>query len=222
MPTKIISYDVKPTKLIPNSPKPLLLYKGCFLRDGKVDAALAFDTFHKNGWDTQWVVTYGHYQRSHYHAATHEAMVVMSGPGRIRWGTADFGDDPERHTYGTASEDGALYTDVEVGDVFVIPAGVTHKSYDFNAPNPDPIQLAGAGGHAIHSDDPAKFVKEVKISGFTMMGVYPRGMTWGWSEGGDHDGKYESVWNVPNPRLDPVLGGDGGINKSWKNQHAIL
>ncbi|KAJ5281026.1 hypothetical protein N7478_006398 [Penicillium angulare] len=118
MATKIISYDVKPTKLIPNSPKPLLLYKGCFLRDGKVDAALAFDTFHKNGWDTQWFVTYGHYQRSRYHPATHEAMVVMSGPGKIRWGTADFGDDPEKHTYGTASEDGALYTDVEVGHVF--------------------------------------------------------------------------------------------------------
>ena len=63
--------------------------------------------------------------------------------------------------------------------------------------------------------DPAKFVGELEISGFTMMGLYPRGMTWGWSEGGDHVGQYNSVWNVPNPEFDPVLGSNGGINELW-------
>jgi uncharacterized protein YjlB len=88
-----IAYDIKPTKLVPNSPKPLLLYRNCFIRDGKVDATLAHDTFKKNGWDAQWVTTDGRYQRSHYHPATHEVMVVLSGPGTIRWATADLNEE---------------------------------------------------------------------------------------------------------------------------------
>ncbi|KAJ5741010.1 hypothetical protein N7493_000882 [Penicillium malachiteum] len=218
MSMQIIPYDIKPTKLIPNSPRPLLLYKGCFLRNGKVDLTLAFDIFKANGWDTQWVTTYGHYQRSHYHSTTHEAMVVVSGPGKIRWGTADFGGDPQEHTYGDSSEDGALYYDVNPGDIFVIPAGVAHKSYDPSAPSPDPISLTGGGAHKVASDDPRRFVKELDVSGFTMMGAYPRGMSWEWSEGGAHVGRFESVWNVPTPDLDPFFGATGGINEYWNSE----
>ncbi|KAL4900259.1 hypothetical protein BDW74DRAFT_183010 [Aspergillus multicolor] len=72
--------QLAPTPLIPNSPKPLLLYKNCFFHnsDGKVDTALAYDTFKQNGWDAQWVTTYSRYQRSHYHPQTHEVMVPVS------------------------------------------------------------------------------------------------------------------------------------------------
>ncbi|KAL4920723.1 hypothetical protein BDW62DRAFT_176099 [Aspergillus aurantiobrunneus] len=219
---QVIPYSIQPTNLIPNSPKPLLLYKGCFLRDGKVDPALAFDTFSHNGWDVQWVTTYGHYQRSHYHATTHEAMVVLSGPGTIRWGTADYGDDPQKHTYGGASEEGPLYCEVEPGDLFVIPAGVAHKSYDSRAPNPAPVSLTGGGAHRIVAEDPRKVVSELAVSGFTMMGAYPRGMDWGWAEGGDHVGRYKSVWDVSNPDSDPFFGGDGGIHRYWKHRQTLL
>lgn len=222
MAAQIISYDVKPTNLIPNSPKPLLLYKGCCLRDGKVDVTLAFDTLKQNGWTTQWVAQYGHYQRSHYHATAHEAMIVLSGPGKIRWGTADFGDDPEQHTYGTASEDGALYTDANVGDVFIVPAGVTHKSYDPNSTANDARGLTEGGNHGIQADDPRKVVGDLEVSGFVMMGAYPHGVEWGWSEGGDHVGRYESVWNVKMPDLDPFFGANGGINDYWKRRQSSL
>lgn len=225
MVSEIIAYDIKPTKLVPNSPKPLLLYRNCFIRDGKVDATLAYDTFKKNGWDAQWVTTYGHYQRSHYHPATHEVMVVLSGPGTIRWGTADLNDEPRKHTYGSAGndyEDGSLFIEVNAGDLFIIPAGVTHKSFDPTAPNPDPQCLTGGGAHSIESDDPRRFVGELKASGFTMMGAYPRGMSWGWAEGGEHVGRYESVWRVRNAELDPVLGDQGGINTFWNRRSVSL
>lgn len=222
MGSEIITYNVKSTKLIPNSPKPLLLYKNCCLRDGKVDATLAFDTFKKNGWDVQWVATYGHYQHSHYHPATHEVMVVLSGPGTIRWGAADLSDDPQKHTYGSAGsdyEDGSFFAEANAGEVWIVPAGVAHKSFNPEAPHPDPHILTGRTAHRIESDDHRKFVGELKVSGFTMMGAYPRGMEWSSVFGGEHVGRYESVWNVQNAELDPVLGDKGGINTYWNQRH---
>lgn len=215
MTSEIIAYDIKPTKLIPNSPKPLLHYKNCFIRDGKVDITLAFDTFKENGWDAQWVTRYGHFQVSHYHPSSHEVMVVLSGPGKIRWGTADFGDDRYSHTYGNASEDGGFYVDVNPGDVFVIPSGVAHKSYNPEESNPDSQCLTGDGAHSIQAEDPRKLVGGLELDGFTMMGAYPRGVNWTWAEGGAHVGQYESVWSVPNPDLDPILGDKDGINTYW-------
>ncbi|KAL2812323.1 hypothetical protein BJX63DRAFT_421885 [Aspergillus granulosus] len=206
---RIIPYHIKPTLLIPNSPKPLLLYKKCFLRNGKVNIALAYDTFTKNGWDPQWVTTYGNTQRSHYHPATHEVMVVLSGPGTIRWGTADLSDDPQKHTYGTPGtdfEEGSMFIEVEAGDLFVIPTGVAHKSFDVRAVDPDPTAFVGS----------------LQVKGFTMMGAYPRGMSWGWAEGGQHVGAYEDVWRVRNADLDPVLGAEGGINVFWNRRGSSL
>lgn len=44
------------------------------------------------------------------------------------------------------------------------------------------------------------------------MGMY----TWTWGgKDGDHDGQFESVWNVPKPELDPVVGDEGGTCKYW-------
>lgn len=207
-------YHIKPTKLIPNSPKPLLHYKNAFIRNGKVDTVLAYDTFTKNGWDIQWVTRYGRAQRSHYHPETHETMIVISGPGSIRWGVADLDDDSDKHTYGTAREEGGPLTEVNIGDVFVIPAGVAHKSYDPFTPSPDFRCLTG-DARGIQADDPRAFVRSLELEGFTMMGAYPRGHSWSWGEGGDCS-DFEAVWNVEVPELDPVVGDVGGIGKYWK------
>lgn len=51
-----------------------------------------------------------------------------------------------------------------------------------------------------------------------MLGAYPKGFSWTWDEGGDDVGRYESVWNVPTPKLDPVVGKKGGINKYWRTE----
>ncbi|KAF4457621.1 cupin protein [Fusarium austroafricanum] len=212
-----ILYHVKPTKLIPNSPKPLLLYKNAFMKDGQVDRTKVFDTFRANSWDVQWVTRYGRQQRSHYHAQTHEVMVVVSGPGRIRWGVADLSDDWQEHTYGKAYEDGGLEVEVNVGDLFVIPAGVAHKSYDPTATVETFGSMTGAA-RGIVADNARIAVAEVPLEGFCMMGAYPRGFSWTWDEGGDSADDFEAVWKLGNPAADPVTGEKGGLNKYWKNQ----
>ncbi|KAM0430040.1 hypothetical protein ACHAPT_006046 [Fusarium lateritium] len=212
-----IIYNIKPTKLIPNSPKPLLLYKNVFVRNGKVDATAVFDAFRAHDWDVQWVTKYGRQQKSHYHSQTHEVMVVASGPGRIRWGVADLSDDWEQHTYGVAYEEGGLDLEVNVGDLFVIPAGVSHKSYDPTATHIEADCLTGAA-RGITVENARVAVSELPIRGFVMMGAYPRGFSWTWEEGGGSQEEFEAVWNVRNPDFDPVVGQKGGTNKYWKNQ----
>ncbi|KAL6885704.1 hypothetical protein GGI43DRAFT_418933 [Trichoderma evansii] len=215
--SKPMIYRINPTKLVPNSPNPLLHYKSYFSNGGQVDAAHVYDTFQSNGWQVQWVSRYGKYQRSHYHPETHEVMVVLSGPGIIRWGVADTDDDWEKHTYGQAYEDGGLQIEANVGDVFVIPAGVAHKSFDPRTSTPDVQSLTG-GGHGIESgdQDPRDAVCFVPLSGFTMMGAYPQGFTWSWSEGGDHLAQFDVVRNVAKPERDPILGNVGGTSTLWK------
>lgn len=213
-----ILYYIKPTPLIPNSPKPLLLYKGVFFNNGKVDITSAYDTFRSHGWDVQWVTRYGRHQKSHYHSASHEVMVIVSGPGKIRWGAADLSDDGQEHTYGSAFEDGSLELEVNVGDVFVIPAGIAHKSFDPRAAEAEFGCLTGSA-RGVESEDPRKAVGELPLTGFMMMGAYPQGFTWDWGEGGDHVGRFETVWSTSNPDMDPVLGDKGGVGKYWKTQH---
>lgn len=208
------AYNIIPTKLIPNSPKPLLHYKNAFVREGKLDIGLAYDTFVKNGWEIQWVTQYARCQRSHYHPSTHEAMVVVSGPGRIRWGVADLDEDEEKHTYGDAREEGGLLLDVNVGDLFVIPAGVAHKNYDPFTTLPLVNCLTG-NARGIESDDPREMVQGLKMKGFMMMGAYPRGENWSWGDGGDSP-DFVAVWNVENPEFDPFVGSGGGVGKYWK------
>ncbi|KAJ4138646.1 hypothetical protein NW768_002497 [Fusarium equiseti] len=157
-----ILYNIKPTKLVPNSPKPLLLYKKAFVKDGKVDRTAAFETFRSNNWDVQWLVRYGQHQRAHYHSQTHEAMIVVHGPGKIRWGVADLSDNWEDHTYGQAYEDGGIEVEVEVGDLFVIPAGVSHKSYD---PDATSASFGCLTGDARKIDSNIE-VAEVPLEGF--------------------------------------------------------
>ncbi|PKY02693.1 hypothetical protein P168DRAFT_305954 [Aspergillus campestris IBT 28561] len=149
-------------------------------------------------------------------------MVVPSGPGRIRWGTTDLDDSPDEHTYGSDSEDGALFTDVEAGDLLIIPAGVAHMSYNRDSPSPEAQYLTGGDAYGIEGEDAAAFVGKLKVSGFTMMGAYPRGKTWGWSEGGADAAGFEAVWRVKNADLDPVLGAQRGIHTNRNIRSSAL
>lgn len=66
--------------------------------------------------------------------------MVLSGPARFT-GTQQTSTSPHNHTYGSGPQDGVLYVDFSTGDLVVIPAGVTHKSFDVNARNGDPACL---------------------------------------------------------------------------------
>lgn len=198
-----ITYQLRPTKLTPNSDFPLLHYRGVVdLR--QLTPSKASQVFEENGWETMWMVQYARTQRAHYHSKAHETMVVLHGNAKIRFGAADLteGHDPDED-----HEVGGVEVDAAAGDVFVIPAGVSHKT--FNATPERPFEwLTPNNGHGIGNAD----LDKADISGFVMLGAYPRdGAQWDFCVGGE--GKTEA----PVPSRDPVLGDSPhGLLGVWK------
>lgn len=138
-------------------------------------------------------------------------MAVLSGTASIRFGVADTSPDMEENTHGSAWEDGGVLLEAEAGDVFIIPAGVAHKTHN-TKPEADFALLSPGNGHGIKAEH-KKALSEIKLDGFTMMGAY---------SGGDWDfvatgGDFEKVWSVPKPKYDPVFGAsERGLCKTWR------
>ncbi|KAK5100962.1 hypothetical protein LTR70_001000 [Exophiala xenobiotica] len=209
-------YFLEPTALIPNSPQPLLHYPQ-LLKD-KCNPAKIHQQFDENDWRTQWVFRYGPTQESHYHSRIHECMVVLSGKATIRFGVADTSDDLEESTYRGACEQGGVTIDAQAGDVFVIPAGVAHKTHN-TSPGAAFALLTPGKGRGIEATNQKGALEKVNLSGFTMMGAYPKNCgTWDFSVGGEDVGDFEATWSVPKPEKDPLLGAaEQGIRGQWKN-----
>ncbi|KAJ5346052.1 Cupin 1 [Penicillium brevicompactum] len=211
---EVRKYHLFPTDLIPNSPRPLLHYKNVLARpnDSHCDPAEVWDMFSRNGWNVQWIFRYGPTQLSHYHSRAHECMAVLSGTARIRFGVADTSEDLDQNTYGSFWEEGGIEVDGEAGDVFIIPAGVAHKTFN-TQPEAEFTLLTPGTGHGIEADDPKKALAEIKLSGYTMMGAY-NGGEWDFVKSG---GDYEKVWSVPKPQKDPVFGDSQlGLCNTWR------
>ncbi|PSN75531.1 hypothetical protein BS50DRAFT_568165 [Corynespora cassiicola Philippines] len=101
---------IPPTPHIPNSSLPVLVYRQA-LATFPYDAILSL--LQQNGWKKggQWKT----YKTAHFHSNVHECYVVIHGKCR--------------YLLGCRPEDGAaggVEMDIEVGDVFVLPAGVSH------------------------------------------------------------------------------------------------
>lgn len=212
---EVRKYHLFPTDLIPNSPRPLLHYKNVLPRKPNSphrDPADVWDMFTKNGWKVSWIFRYGPTQLSHYHSQAHECMAVLSGTATIRFGVADTSEDLDENTHGSAWEDGGVEVEAEAGDVFIIPAGVAHKS--FNTKPEDEFKLLTPGkGHGIEAEDPRKALADIELSGYTMMGAYSGG-EWDFVKSG---GDYEKVWAVPKPEFDPVFGkAEEGLCREWR------
>lgn len=212
---EVKSYQLPPTTLIPNSPQPLLHYSGAFASEEGRKLA-AYDSFLGNGWQVQWIFRYGQTQDSHYHSATHECMAVLSGTATIRFGVADTVNDLQESTYGSGKEDGGIEVEARAGDVFIIPAGVAHKT--FNTQPSDEFKLLTPGnGHHISAENERKAMEDLELSGFTMIGAYPVGGQWDFAKGGENKGEYEQVWKVAKPNNDPVFGkGEEGLVGRWQ------
>ncbi|KAF1970766.1 hypothetical protein BU23DRAFT_202627 [Bimuria novae-zelandiae CBS 107.79] len=224
---QVRTYTIPPTKLMPNSPHVLIHYPGLFLdkvSQPGFNCEELYDLYRSNGWESQWVARYGATQPSHYHSRAHEAMTVISGEGAmIRFGVADTSEDEEEHTHGSGHEHGGVWVEAKKGDVFILPAGVAHKTYD---PKPGPPELAfyqckDENGKVIRDEKKArKFFQDVEVGEyFQMMGSYPNGNEWDFAVGGDHKGRERQVWTVPVPEKDPVLGLDkAGLVGLWKDK----
>ncbi|EXJ73199.1 uncharacterized protein A1O5_02959 [Cladophialophora psammophila CBS 110553] len=217
---EVKKYYLPPTALIPNSPQPLLHYPGLL---SSVDsshesfASKAHDLFTANGWETQWIFRYGPSQRSHYHSGVHECMAVLTGTATIRFGVADTVSDLEESTHGSGKEEGGIEVPARAGDVFILPAGTAHKT--FNASPVTEFKLLTPGdGHAVAGEGSVKdTLASIELSGFTMIGAYPKGGgQWDFAKGGEDVGKFEKVWSVAKPENDPVLGkADQGLCGQW-------
>lgn len=217
---EVKKYHLPPTDLIPNSPHPLLHYPGLLDHLQIVDRSpeTVHELFHSNGWQTQWIFRYGPTQRAHYHSQAHEAMAVLSGTATIRFGVAD--TSPAVETTGDGHEEGGVEVLAKAGDVFVLPAGTAHKTFD-TTPGEFTLLTPGDGHNVVKAEDVRGLSDSVKDGGgFTMMGAYPAdGGAWDYAVGGERGkGKeYEEVWAVPTPAKDPVLGtAKEGICGQWK------
>ncbi|EYE99139.1 cupin domain-containing protein [Aspergillus ruber CBS 135680] len=210
-------YYLPPTNLIPNSPQPLLHYKG-LLSESDLRPENIHNRFHQNGWKTQWIFRYGPTQQSHYHSAVHECMVVLTGTATIRFGVADTDSDLDKNTWSGARENGGVEIDARSGDVFVIPAGVAHKTYDTTPAAPFALLTPGRG-RGIQAANVEEALAKVELTGFTMMGAYPENRgDWDFIIGKEDAGRFKAVWSVAKPKKDPVLGDDpDSLVGLWKD-----
>jgi uncharacterized protein YjlB len=136
-------------------------------------------------------------------------MVVLTGTARIRFGVADVSDGDSQ----TGKEEGGVEVDANPGDVFILPAGTAHKTFN-TIPETSLKLLTPGDGHGVNLEA----LKAVKLEGFTMMGAYPEGSVWDFAVGGESEGAYQEVWSVPLPEnlKDPVLGDQpGGLLSLW-------
>ncbi len=100
------TYNSKPNGMLPNSRFPLLVHRSGIPGGG---AEAVRDRFRTNGWLNNWRYP-GIYTYPHFHSTTHECLGVASG-----W--------MEVELFGR----GGTRVRVEVGDVIVLPAGVSHQ-----------------------------------------------------------------------------------------------
>ena len=89
----------------PNSALPVLVYRGALT----ADPAAMEQAFAAQGWTNSW--RDGVFDYHHFHSITHEVLGIASGEVTVRFG-------------GPSGQD----VTVRVGDVVVIPAGVSHRN----------------------------------------------------------------------------------------------
>lgn len=215
------AYNLPPTASIPNNPYPLLHYTGNDLSSLVGKPAEYYDLFSGNDWQVQWIYRYGPTQRSHYHSGAHECMAVLSGTATIRFGVADTSLDMTENTSGNAREAGGIEIEAKAGDVFVLPAGTAHKTYN-TKPEESFTLLTPGTGHGIDATNAKAALSHVQLSGFTMIGAYPRGSGfWDSMKGGEDVGQFERVWSVEKPKFDPLLGeSNKGLRGLWMSKGA--
>lgn len=207
---------------------------------GRVDPVAGHALFRKNRWNVAWIYRYGATQYSHFHPTVHECMVVLSGRATIRFGAGDISEDLEENTHGNAWEKGDVVTpddprgaavipggrpgvfvvpsggvtlEAKAGDVFVIPAGVAHKTHNTQPEAPFKLMSPGGGhGFGLSDEEMPAALASIPLSGFTMLGAY---ISTDW-DSAIRGGNFEASWAVPRPATDPVFGtSPEGLCGTW-------
>ncbi len=101
------SFVLQPGDAMPNSPLPVLIYRGVLAEETPSKAGGFDKLFEANGWAGIW--RDGIYDYDHYHSNAHEVLGVAMGSARLRLGGQ-----------------GGKEIDIKAGDVLVLPAGTGH------------------------------------------------------------------------------------------------
>jgi uncharacterized protein YjlB len=101
--------------LIPNSPLPLVIYRGDVGLTKTNDPAALFEVlFAHCGWKGSW--RNGIYDFAHYHSRTHEVLGLAHGKVLVRFGGAR-----------------GRVIELKAGDVAILPAGTGHERIEASA-----------------------------------------------------------------------------------------
>ena len=117
----------------PNSPLPLLVYRGALTPD----PAAMERAFAANGWSNAW--RDGIFRYHHFHSTAHEVLGIAAGEVRVAFG-------------GPSGREVA----VRAGDVAVIPAGVAHRNMGQSADLLVVGAYPGGSDYDIRRGDPAE------------------------------------------------------------------
>ncbi|WWC69968.1 uncharacterized protein I206_103912 [Kwoniella pini CBS 10737] len=222
---KIETYNIPPTDLIPNSGWPLIVYREYYNFEDEDLSIKFFDLLLKNEWQPKWIYQYGNSQRSHYHPTSHEVMLVLSGEAKIKFGSGDLTSNINESLKKGKFELGGIILNAKKGDIFLLPAGLSHKTFNTKPLNSFKLLTPnGTKTMTLESKKKLKEIKEInKEKGFIMMGGYPFNFLPGkFSVGGEGALEFSKVWSIPKPNFDPILGNSIlGLNYLWKGNNAF-
>jgi len=125
------------------------------------------------------------YNVTHFHASTHEVLCVFSGQARLC--TLDFflnfGKGPLQNWFGLIllgfggeSNPSKVETEVQKGDVIIIPAGVAHRLLDDFSSN---FQMVGSYPKGKHPDMCCGKEGEEKVKAISGLGWFERDPLYG-------------------------------------------
>jgi uncharacterized protein YjlB len=167
-PKQIIHILINKNGLFPNnSLLPLLIYKKALILPNESPEVVE-EVFTKNNWKNSW--RNGIYPYHHYHSNTHEVIGVYAGSCDVEFG----------------GPNGTLVT-IEVGDMILIPAGVSHK----NSGSTNDFKCVGS--YPSEKEYDMHYGKE-----------------------GDHPKVDNNIKNVSLPKCDPIYGSKGPLFDYWK------
>ncbi|KAH9905451.1 RmlC-like cupin domain-containing protein [Xylariomycetidae sp. FL2044] len=156
--------------------QPLVHYHGAIPRSASASAIEA----HLTSVDVvapQWRFTM--YRTTHFHSTTHEVLCISRGRARL--------------CFGGEANPGKVETEVEKGDVMVVPAGVGHRLLE-DLSEVEEEEEEGGG------------------SGFEMVGSYPKGCSWDMCYGKKgEEAKVAGIKKLGWFERDPIYGDRGPV-----------
>ncbi|KAF2193524.1 hypothetical protein K469DRAFT_691090 [Zopfia rhizophila CBS 207.26] len=169
------------TPHVPNSKLPILVYRGVlqgFSADGMLEH-IQSNEWIKGG---QWKA----YAVAHFHSNVHECYAVIKGKS-----TYQLGKSPIDAEVDEEGRENGMKLKVAEGDVFVLPAGVSHCSIESEG-DYEFIGLYPKGSPAWDMNYCKETPEETKV-------------------------KAVDCSKVPVPDLDPVFGKSGPLPRLWQN-----